>query len=121
MKGYLAYLGDKPVGWCNANDKTSYPRLMKSKEISDEKGEKTCSIVCYVIAPDYRRKGVASQILDFVIKSCSEKGYDFVEAYPRKGELSNAFHYHGPLSMYKRAGFSISESFQGFDIVRKKL
>lgn len=121
MRGYLAYNDGQPIGWCNANDKNNYERLRANNEIWDERDEKVCSIVCFIIAPEYRNKGIASQLLDVICDDCSKMGYDYVEAYPRKGELSSAGHYHGPLSMYMKAGFSLFKSLDSYDIVRKKL
>lgn len=121
MKGYLAYLDGKPIGWCNVNDKINYSRLMSNMELWDETEEKVCSIVCFIISPEYRRKGVASQILGTICDDYSKRGYQYIEAYPRKGELTSAQHYHGPLSMYIKAGFLLYKEFSQYDIVRKKL
>ncbi|AHF08430.1 GNAT family N-acetyltransferase [Desulfitobacterium metallireducens] len=121
MKGYLAYLDGEPVGWCNVNDKNNYSRLLLNKELWDGAEEKICSIVCFVISPEYRRKGVASQILNVICNDYSNKGYKYIEAYPKKGELTSAQHYNGPLSMYIKAGFSLYKTFSHYDIVRKAL
>lgn len=121
MKGYLAYHNGEPIGWCNANDKINYSRLVSNHEVWDEAGKKICSIVCFVIAPKYRKKGIASQLLKEICSDYADKGYEYVEAYPRKGELTSAQHYHGPLSMYLKAGFFLHKEFANYDIVRKKL
>lgn len=121
MKGYLAYLDGKPIGWCNVNDKFKFLRLVSNEELWDSTVGKICSIVCFVIAPEYRRKGVASQILEAICNDYSNRGYEYVEAYPRKGELTNSQHYHGPMSMYVKAGFLLYSSLSNYDIVRKKL
>lgn len=121
MKGYLAYLDGEPIGWCNVNDKFNYSRLVSDKEIWDGAGEKICSIVCFVIAPKYRKKGIASQMLNVICNDYSNMGYEYIEAYPRRGELTSAQHYHGPLSMYMNAGFSLHKTFSHYDIVRKAL
>lgn len=121
MKGYLAYLNGEPIGWCNINDKSNYLRLVSNKELWDGTEGKICSIVCFVIAPEFRKKGVASQILDVICTDYLNLGYQYFEAYPRKGELTSAQHYHGPLSMYMKAGFSLHKAFSNYDIVRKEL
>ena len=63
MTGYLAYYNEKPVGWCNANDRLNYQRLLKYYDLIDNPDDKVCSIVCFLIHPDYRRQGIAQQIL----------------------------------------------------------
>src|SRR4030042_1999813 len=100
MHGYLAYADGQPVGWCNANDKSSYRRLLDEKELWDADSDKVGAIVCFIIAPDQRRKGIARQLLQGVCSGFESQGYDYVEAYPRQGELSAADQYHGPLSLY---------------------
>ena len=59
MAGYLAYSDNKPVGWCNANDRLKYQRLLKYYDLMDNPHDKVCSIVCFVVQSDYRRKGIA--------------------------------------------------------------
>jgi ribosomal protein S18 acetylase RimI-like enzyme len=121
MKGYLAYSGEKPVGWCNVNDKQSFARLATIKEVWGEKKERICSIVCFVISLKNRRMGIASRMLEQICKDYSESPYDCLEAYPRRGNLTNAEQYHGPVAMYLRAGFTIYRELNGYYIVRKKL
>ncbi len=121
MHGYLAYADGQPVGWCNANDKSSYRRLLDDKELWDSEGNKVGAIVCFIIAPDQRKKGIARQLLQGVCSGFESQGYDYAEAYPRKGELSAAEQYHGPLSLYLEEGFSIHKGFESYSIVRKRL
>lgn len=120
MNGYLAYLNGKPIGWCNVNDKSNYSRLLLNKELGDAEG-KIASIVCFNIAPDYRKQGVASKLLNKICAVYSEKGYEYIEAYPRRDVLTSALHYHGPLSMYLKKGFIIYKNLTDYDVVRKKL
>jgi GNAT superfamily N-acetyltransferase len=121
MKGYLAFVDDQPVGWCNANDKAAFARITSDEDMWDGTEEKIASIVCFIVAPDYRRRGIASQLLDAVCDDYSRRGYKYVEAYPRKGELTSAQHYHGPLPMYVRKGFATYKTLEHYDIIRKKL
>ena len=121
MHGYLAYADSQPVGWCNANDKSSYQRLLNEKELWDSEEGKVGAIVCFIIAPDQRRKGIARQLLQGVCSGFEGQGYDYVEAYPRRGELSAAEQYHGPLFMYTEEGFVVHKDCGDYDIVRKRL
>jgi len=66
MSGFLVYEQEKPIGWCNANIKENYHALISDAEINYEKSEKIASIVCFLIAPDYRRKGIAGKLLYFI-------------------------------------------------------
>jgi ribosomal protein S18 acetylase RimI-like enzyme len=121
MNGYLAYLEDKPVGWCNANLKEKYSRLPIDEETNYSPEGKIASIVCFLIDPGYRRQGIARQLLNHVCIDFQKKGYDFIDAYPVKGASSEAHNYHGPFSMYASHGFATYKEFKDFYVVRKKL
>ncbi len=108
MKGYLAYDGDKIIGWLNANDARSYIRLKEKMEpvIQDKKAG--CSI-CYVIDPDYRRKGVATALLEYAVKDFKRQGYDGMLAIPLEKPMDQnnnpATLYRGAVSMYQKQGY----------------
>lgn len=121
MHGCLAYLDDRVAGWCNADRKTSFARLMSDGQLQDEADDKTLAVVCFVIAPEHRREGLATLLLQRICEDARENGFAAVEAYPYLGDLSCAEHYHGPLAMYLKAGFKISKELGKFVIVRKDL
>jgi ribosomal protein S18 acetylase RimI-like enzyme len=81
--------------------------------------------VCFVVAPDQRRQGIATQLLDAAVEHLRSRGMKAAEAYPRARDVEPArwvwSQYVGPLSMYQKAGFEIAETHEEFYIVRKKL
>jgi ribosomal protein S18 acetylase RimI-like enzyme len=121
MTGYLAYSDNKPIGWCNVNDRLNYQRLLKYYDLVDNPDDKVCSIVCFVISPESRRKGIAQKILERICIDYSLKDYDYIEAYPGKGKLSCEKHYKGPLSLYEKFDFKIEKELNDYYVVRKKL
>jgi len=121
MTGYMAYKSDRIVGWCNVNDRRNFQRLRMQYEIDEDSTLKICSIVCFVIAPDQRKKGIASELLDHVIRDRSRADWDLLEAYPAKNETSCEHNYKGPLNMYLKKGFSIISEHNNYYIVRKDL
>jgi ribosomal protein S18 acetylase RimI-like enzyme len=121
MTGYLAYHDDKPVGWCNVNNRNNYQRLLKYYDLVDNPHDKVSSIVCFVINPDVRRQGIAQKILEQIIIDCSSQDYDYLEAYPGKGKLSSEKHYKGPLTMYEKYNFKIIKEYPDYYVVRKYL
>lgn len=122
MNGYFAYLDNKPVGWCNANLKANFQKLSLLEELKTTFDGKAASIVCFLISHLHRRKGIARKLLQYACTDLKDKGYDCIEAYPRKGEkLSEAHQYHGPLSLYRSEGFNIHKELKDFYIVRKNL
>ena len=121
VHGFLAYESGKPVGWCNAANRNSYPALHWVMGPGPDKWEKVGSIVCFVVGSSHRNKGVASQLLDAACKKFSHSGLDWAEAYPVKKPPSAAWDFPGPLSMYLKNGFSTHLDRGWYAIVRKRL
>ena len=117
MQGFLAYDGNKAIGWCNANNKLNYQSLTEM-EISESE---VCAIVCFLIHPDYRRKGIAQKLLEQVIEEYTSMAYDSIEAYPRKDKHSCERNYHGHFCLYEKFDFKIKEELDDHYVVRKGL
>ncbi len=123
IQGYLAYLNESVVGWCNANDKRGFSNLVERKELWDgaDHDAKVKSVVCFLIAPDMRGKGIATQLLNRVCQDAMKEGYEYIEAYPRKGETDIYVNHHGPYALYDKFGFMPYKEMQHDTIVRKCL
>ncbi len=121
MHGFLAYDNGRPVGWCNAASRYSYPGIQWLMGPGPDKGEKVGAIVCFVIASTHRNKGIASQLLNTACNKFSEKGYEYAEAYPVKNPKSDAYNFPGPLSMYLKNGFTTHRDNDWYVVVRKRL
>ncbi len=125
--GLLAFIGDKPVAWCNAGPRASYVNLRAFSAAVDNPKEPVGSILCFVVAAPFRGKGVASALLDAACTSFRREGLTIAEAYPRTSpskipELPwGAQNYHGPLEMYLKNGFTIHRQLERWAILRKPL
>jgi GNAT superfamily N-acetyltransferase len=117
--GLVAYRLGRVVGWCHAAPKSEL------KSVPGEAASDVGAIVCFVVAPDQRRQGIATQLLERAIEHLRSRGMKMVEAYPNAGDVEPSrwvwAQYVGPLSMYQKAGFEIAETHDDFCIVRKKL
>jgi len=103
MQGFLAYDGDKCVGWLNANDSSAYIRIEEDiKPIV--KDQKVACTMCFIIHPDYRNKGIARQLLSAAVAHYKALAYDGMLGMPF---VSNEFQkqYRGTLNMYKELGY----------------
>lgn len=125
MQGYLAYSGDSVVGWCNVNDRENYRYLTEmfreiNYHIEEPADAKVKAIFCFLVAPEYRGRGVAQSLLDQVCADAAAEGYTHVEAYPF-GDRNFAFQYHGTLGMYARNGFTEADDLKYVKIMRKSL
>lgn len=120
-QGLLAFMDGKPVGWCNAAPRQIYPAIERIQKVDTDEDEKIGSIVCFVISPSQRGKGVASNLLQAACDSFSKQGLTTAEAYPIRNSNSAADNFPGPLSMYLKAGFAPYRETDWNIIVRKQL
>jgi GNAT superfamily N-acetyltransferase len=99
--GMLAYSGGRMVGWCNATARAEFP----SVATGDDDG--VASVVCFVVAPPYRRHGVATSLLDGVVGTFRDMGFDRLEGYPVKDATDERRAFHGTVDLFAAAGFEI--------------
>jgi len=121
MSGYLAYADGKPVGWCNAAVRTRLPGFNRDGELAADEPERTGAVVCFVIAPPYRRHGLARRLLDAACEGFQQAGLPYVEGYPTRAPRSDAAAYHGPVELYRAAGFSPVREAGDVTVMRKRL
>ena len=108
IQGYLAYSDGNVVGWCNANNKNNYAALKRIIDLEmDNESNRVKSVVCFLIAPDMRGKGVATKMLERVCVDAETDGYDFIEGYPPAGECDMYAAHHGTVALFEKCGFSI--------------
>src|SRR5438552_9761412 len=78
MEGFLAYAGDQIVGWLNAQPRHKLPHCFAHMRI--EPPPVSCAdyeaalIVCFVVVPAWRRRGVARELLNAALASFSARG-----------------------------------------------
>jgi ribosomal protein S18 acetylase RimI-like enzyme len=120
MHGFLAFHNNIPIGFCNADMKSAYPRILAMDEIREYSRPGTAAIVCFIIAGEFRRQGVATRLLDAVCGHYGSTECDVLEAYPRKHAASPAEHYYGPLEMYTKAGFEVIKEYEHFYLVQRE-
>ncbi|MCL2462941.1 MAG: GNAT family N-acetyltransferase [Defluviitaleaceae bacterium] len=122
IQGYLAYSEGRVAGWCNANDKKNYAVLNAKPELwTDGEDQKVKSVVCFLVAPDMRGHGIASQLLARVCGDAAKDGYDYIEAYPPAGNPDMYAAHHGTIPFYEKFGFTVHEAKDNEIVVRKYL
>ena len=127
LQGYLAYCGDKIMGWCNATANCQgcldYLRSFWPIEAycADRKVK---SVFCFMIAPEMQRKGVATKLLERICKDATDDGFDFVEAYADVNEtrvFDTPHNFMGHFAMYEKCGFNKYAEQEGKIVMRKAL
>ncbi len=119
--GYLAYVDGSPAGWVNASPRSTYGQL----STVDPDGPDPATVVgvsCFVIAPPYRRHGVASMLLNSVVAEAAGRGADWVEGYPRNdpGDSDGGL-FRGPRGMFDGRGFTPVKARERDTVVRLKV
>jgi ribosomal protein S18 acetylase RimI-like enzyme len=126
--GLLAYADSKVVGWCNAQRRCNFANMRRYSVVVDDATAPVGSIMCFLVAPGYRGRGVCTSLLNSACDMFRAEGLKIAEGYPttnpskRAGEIPWAEeNYKGPLSVYLNNGFSIHRQLERFAVVRKKL
>jgi GNAT superfamily N-acetyltransferase len=116
--GLVAYRVGRVVGWCHAAPKRELLNVPAGSA-----DEAVGAVVCFVVAPDARRQGIATALLAAAVEHLRERGMTSAEAYPRtadEGATPQAL-YVGPKAMYVRAGFTPVREIGEFTVVRRAL
>jgi|GEM_PF-199861 len=125
IQGYLAYRGNVIVGWCNANTKNDCLKCkgMKGSSLAEEAPPdiRIKSVFCFAIAPDMRRQGVASRLLERVCRDAAEEGFDIVETYLDKKVTAESEDFVGYAAMYEKSGFTVYHETEEKLVMRKPL
>ena len=104
--GYLAYVDGRAAGWVNASMRKDYA-LFRRGPGAEPPDEQVVGISCFVIAPPYRRHGLAAELLERAVADARERGASVVEAYPFNDERTeDARNFRGPRSFYEAHGFT---------------
>lgn len=80
--GVLAYVDGEVAGWCSVAPRSTYRRLMNSRTIPILDERDAWSIVCFVIRPRFRRRGLMHVLLDGAVAHAKRHGAEVVEGYP---------------------------------------
>ena len=124
IQGYLAYHGDIIVGWCNAtaNCQSGVNHLRSRWPIEEYNADiRVKSIFCFVIAPEMRRRGIATQLLERVCEDAADDGFDFVESYVNKEFKATIHDFRGASAMYEKCGFKQCAEREDRVVMRKAL
>jgi GNAT superfamily N-acetyltransferase len=98
-----------PSGWCAVAPRADYPRLTTYRVAAATGDEDALwAVTCFVVRVGARRQAFADVLLDGAVDLARRHGARVVEAYPLDTTVraaSAAELFHGPLTVFLRAGF----------------
>lgn len=128
VHGLLALTDGKVVGWCNAQARSRYRNMRRYAPVIEDPTELVGSIMCFLVAPEYRGKGVGTSLLNAACDKFRSDGLNVAEGYPPTDTSKRTWevpwaeeNYKGSLNMYLKAGFKIHRELERFAVVRRQL
>ena len=119
LEGYLLYLDDKPVGWCQCGPRDRWVKLVKQYELQPDK--EMYAITCFTLLPQYRKLGLTHQLLGKVVEDLKSKNIKRVQGFPHKGEHSDEEVWTGPENVFLKAGFHLEKDDPIWPVYRLEL
>ena len=126
--GLLAVADGRVVGWCNAQSRSNFRNMRRYAVAVEDPTELVGSIMCFLVAPEYRGKGVGTTLLIAACDLFRREGLGVAEGYPLTNTAKRTLeipwaeeNYKGSLNMYLKAGFKIHRQLERFAVVRKRI
>jgi len=115
--GYLAYVDGRAAGWANASKRSDYALFRTADATSDSD---VIGLSCFVVAPPYRRHGLAGKLLDRVISDAPQRAVAWIEAYPFVSfRPDDGRNFRGSRSLYDARGFDAVEERDRYVVMRR--
>lgn len=106
--GVLAYVGGEAAGWCSVAPKASHRALVNSRTIPHVDDSDAWSVVCFVVRPGFRRRGLMHDLLDGAVGHAAAMGASVLEGYPAEaggGRVHQTSGYVGTVELFEKHGF----------------
>jgi GNAT superfamily N-acetyltransferase len=106
--GVLAYVDGEVAGWCSVAPKSTHRALVNSRTIPHVDDADAWSVVCFVVRPGFRRRGLMHDLLDGAVEHASAMGATVLEGYPvdpAGGRVDQTSGYVGTVGLFEAHGF----------------
>ena len=122
--GLVGYRDGVPVGWISLGPRADYAKLARSPTMKTVDDRPVWSVVCFVVPSEYRRQGVARELLAGAVRWARERGVTLLEAYPvdKAHPSASDAPWFGSKTLFDEAGFEeVARRKPARPIVRLKL
>jgi GNAT superfamily N-acetyltransferase len=122
--GLIGYRGKTPVGWISLGPRADYARLARSPVMKAVDQQPVWSIVCFVVPSEFRKQGIARELLAGAVRYAKKRGVKLLEAYPVDKSTTSApdASWFGSKRMYDEAGFhEVARRRPGRPVVRLRV
>lgn len=114
--GVIAYVDGEAAGWARIGPRPAQRRIARTRNIVLSTAEpldddSVWAVTCFVVRKEHRGIGLASVMLQATLDLARSAGARLIEAYPidtAQGKHPVNDLYHGTLSMFLAAGFTVS-------------
>jgi GNAT superfamily N-acetyltransferase len=106
--GVLAYVDGEVAGWCSVAPKSTYRALVNSRTIPHVDDDGVWAVVCFVVRPGFRRRGLMHDLLDGAVAHAQTSGAPALEGYPVDtdgGRVDQSSGYVGTVNLFEAHGF----------------
>ena len=97
------------AGWCSVAPKSTYRALVNSRTIPHVQDEGAWSVVCFVVRPGFRRRGLMHELLEGAVGHAHAMGATVLEGYPvdpGSERVDQTGGYVGTVPLFEAHGFS---------------
>jgi GNAT superfamily N-acetyltransferase len=105
--GLIGYRGKTPVGWVSLGPREDFAKLARSPIMKPVDDLPVWSVICFVVPSEYRKQGVARELLAGAVEYATHRGVRLLEAYPVDRDAASAADasWFGSCNMFTEAGF----------------
>jgi GNAT superfamily N-acetyltransferase len=106
--GVLARVDGEAAAWCSVAPKSTYRALVNSRTIPHVEDDGVWSVICFVVKPGFRRRGLMHDLLNGAVAHARAAGAPALEGYPvdtEDGRVDQSSGYVGSVKLFEEHGF----------------
>jgi GNAT superfamily N-acetyltransferase len=96
------------AGWCSVGPKSTYRAVVNSRTFPHVQDQGAWSVVCFVVRPGFRRRGLMHQLLEGAVGHAHAMGAAALEGYPVApggGRIDQTCGYGGTVQLFEAHSF----------------